>query len=147
MPKLDDEYIKTGKLRYVVRDLPLEQIHPEAFKAAEATHCAREQGKYWELHARLFAQQQQLARPALSDQAKAVGVDVAAFDRCLDSGKHAERVRKDIAEAQQLGINGTPTFILGVLDGGQLKGARMIRGAQPFASFKAAIDEVLGTTK
>lgn len=143
MPKLDDEYIKAGKLKYVVRDLPLESIHPQAFKAAEATHCAAEQGKYWELHDRLFMSQQQLGRADLTAHAQALGLDVPAFDRCVDGGKYAERVRKDVDEAQRLGIGGTPTFFVGVMDGGQLKGARTIRGAQPYASIKTVIDEVL----
>jgi protein-disulfide isomerase len=147
VPKLDDEYIKTGKLRYVVRDLPLESIHPQAFKAAEATHCAAEQGKYWELHDRLFANQQQLDRAGLGAHARALGLDGAAFDRCLDGGKYAERVRKDVNEAQRLGIGGTPTFLVGVMDGGQLKGVRMIRGAQPYPSIKATIDELLSAAK
>ena len=147
MPKLDDEYIKAGKLKYVVRDLPLESIHPHAFKAAEATHCAAEQGKYWELHSRLFAHQQNLDRPDLSAHARTLGLDGPAFDRCVDSGKYAERVRKDVNEAQRLGIGGTPTFLVGVMEGGQLKGARIIRGAQPYASIKATIDELLSAAK
>ena len=147
MPKLDAEYIKAGKLKYIVRDLPLESIHPQAFKAAEATHCAGDQGKYWELHDRLFSNQQNLGRADLSAHAQALGLDVPAFDRCVDGGKHAERVRKDVDEAQRLGITGTPTFYVGVMDGGQLKGARVIRGAQPFPSIKAIIDEVLASTK
>lgn len=143
MPKLEDEYIKSGALRYVVRDLPLESIHPQAFKAAEATHCAAEQGKYWELHNQLFAHQRNLDRPDLSTHARTLGLDVAAFDRCVESGKYTARVRKDVDEAQRLGISGTPTFIVGVMDGGQLKGARMIRGAQPYPAIKAVIDELL----
>jgi protein-disulfide isomerase len=130
-----------------VRDLPLESIHPQAFKAAEATHCAAEQGKYWELHSRLFEHQRNLDRADLTAHARAIGLDVAAFDRCVESGKYAERVRKDVAEAQRLGITGTPTFLVGVMDGGELKGTRMIRGAQPFASIKAIIDEVLLAAK
>ena len=147
MPKLDEEYIKAGKLRYVVRDLPLESIHRQAFKAAEATHCAAEQGKFWELHDRLFVNQQTLDRPDLSAHARALGLDGPAFDRCVDSGKYAERVRKDVNEAQRLGISGTPTFLVGVLNGGELKGARVIRGAQPYPSIKAVIDEVLSPAK
>jgi protein-disulfide isomerase len=147
VPKLDDEYIKAGKLKYVVRDLPLESIHRHAFKAAEATHCAAEQGKYWELHDRLFAHQQSLDRPDLSAHAWTLGLDGPAFDRCVDSGKYAERVRKDVSEAQRLGIGGTPTFLVGVMDGPQLKGARIIRGAQPYASIKATIDELLSAAK
>jgi protein-disulfide isomerase len=145
VPKIEDEYIKTGKLRYVVRDLPLESIHRNAFKAAEAAHCAGDQGKYWELHDRFFANQSKLSRQDLTSHAQAVGLDVAAFDRCVDSGKHTARVRKDVVEVQQAGGTGTPTFYLGLADpaGKTVKSARVIRGAQPFAAFKEAIDALL----
>jgi len=99
------------------------------------------------MHGRLFAHQQQLARSDLSAHATALGLAAPAFGQCVDSGKYAERVRKDVAEAQRLGISGTPTFVVGVLDGGQLKGARIIRGAQPYASMKPIIDEVLAAAK
>jgi protein-disulfide isomerase len=135
-------------VKYALRDLPLESIHPFAFKAAEATHCAGETGKYWEMHDRLFANQRELSRKDLPKHAEALGINVAAFEQCLDSGKYAGRIRKDMAEAQKLGVNGTPTFFLGVVgaNGSQIKGVR-IAGAQPYAAFKAAIDNVLSTQK
>ena len=131
-----------------MRDLPLESIHPLAFKAAEATHCAGDQGKYWEMHDRLFANQRELARKDLSKHAEALGLDVAAFDRCLDSGKQVARIRKDMAEAQRLQTTGTPTFFLGLTDpkGSQIKGTRMA-GAQPYEAFKAAIERLLSSKK
>src|SRR6266536_816043 len=149
MPKLEAEYIKTGKLKYAVRDLPLESIHPNAFKAAEATHCAADQGKYWELHERLFGNQKTLNRPDLSTHAQAVGLEVAAFDQCVDSGKYAARVRKDVTETQRIGISGTPTFVVGLTDANsaKLKGVRVIRGAQPFESIKATIEDLLSSAK
>jgi protein-disulfide isomerase len=135
-------------LRYVVRDLPLESIHNEAFKAAEATHCARDQGKYWEMHDRLFADQRQLGRDDLARQAKALGLDMTAFDRCVASGKHADAVRKDLAEAQRLQVTGTPTFFIGVTGPGdsEMKATRLV-GAQPYSAFKAAIERLLAAPK
>ena len=132
----------------MIRDFPLESIHPLAFKAAEATHCAGDQGKYWEMHDRLFGNQRELARKDLSKHAEALGLDVAAFDQCLDSGKHAGRIRKDMAEAQRLQTTGTPTFFLGLTDanGTQVKGTKM-SGAQPYDAFKAAIDRLLSAQK
>ncbi len=132
-------------MKYVVRDLPLESIHPFALKAAEATHCAGEQGKYWEMHDLLFANQRELARPELSKHAQTVGLDVAAFDKCVDTGKSEGRIRKDVADAQKLQATGTPTFFLGVTDpkgGSQIKGTKLV-GAQPYAAFKAAIERLL----
>jgi protein-disulfide isomerase len=131
-------------LRYVVRDLPLEAIHKEAFKAAEATHCARDQGKYWEMHDRLFANRQQLGREDLSRHGKAIGLDVTAFERCLTSGKHADAINKGLAEAQQLQATGTPTFFIGVTgsNNSEMKATRLV-GAQPYSAFKAVIERLL----
>ena len=148
MPKIEADFIKTGKVKYVTRDLPLESIHPFAFKAAEATHCAGDKGKFWEMHERLFANQRELAPKDLSKHAEALGLDVPAFDKCLESGKHAARIRKDMAEAQRLQTTGTPTFYLGLTDanGSQVKGTKM-SGAQPYAAFKAAIENLLSPQK
>jgi protein-disulfide isomerase len=132
----------------VLRDLPLEAIHPFALKAAEATHCAAEQGKYWEMHDYLFAHQRELTRPDLSKHAQALGLNVAAFDQCLDTGKSAARIRKDVAEAEKVQANGTPTFFVGLTDGNssEIKGTRIV-GAVPYQTFKAAIDKLLASQK
>ena len=117
-------------------------------KAAEATHCADEQGKYWEMHDRLFSNQREIARPDLSKHAQALGLDVTAFDKCVNSGKSAARVRKDIDEAKRLQATGTPTFFVGLTDpkGSHIKGTRLI-GAQPYEAFKAAIERLLSSQK
>lgn len=135
-------------MRYVVRDLPLESIHKEAFKAAEATHCARDQGKYWEMHGRLFANQRQLGLQDLPKHAKAIGLDTAAFDKCIASGKYTEAINKDLAEAQRLQVTGTPTFFIGVAgpNDAEMKGTRLV-GAQPYSAFKSAIDRLLAEKK
>ena len=145
---MDKEYIQTGKVKYVLRDLPLEAIHPYAMKAAEATHCAGDQGKYWEMHDRLFANQRELSRPDLTKHAQALGLNVTTFDQCLDTGKSLPRIRKDMADAEKLQANGTPTFFLGLTDanGAQIKGTRMV-GALPYQSFKEAIDRLLASQK
>lgn len=88
LPQLDKDYIATGKLRYVFRDFPLESIHAHASKTAEAPHCAGEQGKYWEMHDRLFANQKALAPEKLPEHAQAIGLKAEAFKTCLDSGKY-----------------------------------------------------------
>src|SRR5262245_28916057 len=100
-----------------MRDFPLESIHQYAFKAAEATHCASEQGKYWEMHDRLFANQNALGLTDLPGHAQALGLEVAAFQKCLESGRYAEAIRKDIADAQEVGLTGTPSFALGMAEG------------------------------
>ena len=144
-PNIDKEYIQTGKVKYVFRDLPLESIHKNAFKAAEASHCAGEQKKYWEMHDRLFANQNALEPAMLTAHAQAIGIDSKKFQACLESGKYAEQIRKDIAEANKYGISGTPTTVIGMTQPGdtKIKVARVIRGAQGFNAFKAAFDELL----
>lgn len=126
------------KVRIVWKDFPLTQIHPQAFKAGEAAHCAGDQGKYWEFHDRLFANQQALQPDDLKKYAAELGLDAAAFGACLDTGKHGERVRNGVAEGTKLGINSTPTIYIN---------GRMLSGAQPFEVFKGVIDEELSRTR
>jgi protein-disulfide isomerase len=121
------------KVRIVFKDFPLPN-HPEAPKAAEAAYCAGDQGKYWEMHDRLFANQQALQVPALKQYAAALGLDTAAFDKCLDSGKHAGRVAANMEAGEALGISSTPTLYVN---------GRPVVGAQPFEYFKIVIDEEL----
>ena len=134
-------------MKYVLRDLPLEPIHPFALKAAEATHCAGDQGKYWEMHDRLFANQGQLAREELPKHAGALGLDGTAFEQCLESGTHAARIRKDVGEAVTVQARGTPTFFLGLThsDGQGVKAVTRLWGAQPYEALKAAIEELLSS--
>ena len=143
-PQLEKQYIETGKIRFSMLDLPLESIHPQAFKAAEASHCAQEQGKFWEMHDRLFANQRALTD--LEPHAEAVGLDVAAFNACLESGRHAAGVRSDMAQARKAGASGTPSFVLGKTDPtdpAKVTAITFLRGAQPFRAFKSAIDAAL----
>ena len=142
-PQIDRDYVATGKLKYVLLDLPLESIHKLAFKAAEAANCAGEQGKYWEMHDRLFANQQTL--DAWTQHADAVGLDPAQFDGCLTGQRHSADIRREIAQAQSAGVSGTPGFFLALTEPGSTKvrPVRGLKGAQPYAAFKAAIDAVL----
>ncbi len=144
MPEIEREYVRTGKVRYVFRDFPLEAIHPQAFRAAEAARCAGEQGKFWEMHDRLFSHQQALGPEALLVHAEAVGLDVKRFQRCLERGTFVERIRRDLAEGQQAGVRGTPTFFLGFAEpGGKVRVARVLRGAHSYRVFRQTIEELL----
>ncbi len=125
-------------------DFPLESIHKNAFKAAEATRCAQGQGKYWEMHDRLFANQQALDPP--KPHAEAIGLDVAKFEACMSGGKHTADVRREMAEGQKAGVTGTPSSVLALTDPRdpkKVKGLVFIRGAQPFDGFKAEIERAL----
>ena len=145
LPQIESDYIKTGKVKYVFRNLPIESIHKEAFKAAEAANCAGEQGKYWEMHDRLFANQNALGLKDLSKHAETLGLDLPKFQQCLDSGREAAKIRKDMADGQKAGVQGTPTFFLGLTEpnGTEVKALRMITGAQPYNNFKEAIESLL----
>ena len=125
------------KVRIVFKDFPLPN-HAEAPKAAEAAHCAGEQGKYWELHDAMFANQRSLFVPTLKETARKLGLDGAKFDACLDSGKHAESVRTDYSLGESMGVNSTPTVYIN---------GRALVGAQPFEAFKQIIDEELARVK
>jgi protein-disulfide isomerase len=120
-------------VRLVFRDFPLPN-HAQAPKAAEAAACADEQGRFWEMHDRLFANQAKLQVADLKQHAAALGLDAAKFDECLDSGRRAEGVRESVAEAQRHGVGSTPSFFIN---------GRLITGAQPYESFARVIDEEL----
>ncbi len=148
-PQIDTEYINTGKVRYVFIDYPIDQLHPDAFKAHEAANCAGDQGKYWEMHAKLFEQpptrdSAQLV-PQLVSQAQAVGLDTGKFRACFEGKKYATPVRDNVARMQALGVDSTPTFLIGLTPaaGQPMKVIKVVRGAVPFPQFKTALDQVL----
>lgn len=140
--QLDKEYISTGTVKYVFRHFPRERIHPQAFKAGEAAECAAAQNRFWEMHDRLFANQQALFPNDLVKHAQAVGLDEPQFTACLVGGQMAARVRQDMAMGTQAGVSSTPTFFVGqTLPDGKVKvHGRMSGGAFPFAAFKNALD-------
>jgi len=108
-----------GKMSFAYKDVPL-PMHPHAQKAAEAAHCANDQGKFWEYHDLLFASKQ-LEIPQLKEHARTLKLDTAAFDKCLDSGAQADQVKSTLEEGQTLGLQGTPSFLInGRFFGGSL---------------------------
>jgi protein-disulfide isomerase len=121
------------KVRFVFRDYPIEQLHPGATKAAEAARCATEQGKFWPYHDVLF-QKGPKTPPELKASAGEAGLDVAKFETCFTSGKHAAAVQRDVQEGSRLGVNGTPAFFVN---------GRLLSGAQPVEAFAQIIDDEL----
>jgi len=121
------------QVKIVFKDFPLPN-HPQAPKASEAGHCANEQGKYWELHDLMFANQRALNVPDLKQYASGLGLDMGKFNQCLDSGKHASLVASGLAQGERMGVNSTPTLYIN---------GRVLIGAQPFEAFKQIIDEEL----
>jgi protein-disulfide isomerase len=150
LPQIVKEYVDTGKVRYVLRDFPLKQIHPNAAKLSEAVLCAGEQGKAWEMHDHIFKANKAPDPGRMSKDVKALGLDAKAFDTCMKADKYAAQVDASIAEGGKLGITGTPGFFLGKTDANdpeKITAVEKIVGAQPFAKFKAAIDNLLNGKK
>ncbi len=142
-PRLERDYVSTGKIQYVFRHFPLVGLHPRAMKAAEAGECARLQGKFWPLHDRLFANQKSLEPSSLVTHARAVGLDMKSFETCLD-GQAASAVRADIGAGSRAGISGTPTFFLGFAqEDGSVHVVEKIVGAKPYAAFQSVLDRML----
>lgn len=142
LPELKKNYINTGKMKYVFKDLPL-SFHKQAQKAAEASHCAGDAGKYWEMHDRLFTKPREQGISNLIRHAKDLGLDVHSFEKCLNDGKYAESIKKDIATARTNGLTGTPSFVLGKINNkGEVEG-KIIRGAVPYETFKSMIETAL----
>jgi len=146
---MEKEYIQTGKLKYVIRDFPLESIHKNAFKAAQAAYCAGQQGKYWEMHERLFVHQNALNPSDLPSHAQALALDAPTFHQCLESEQTAAVIRKDIEEGQKLGVRSTPTFLIGLTeqDGSRVKALKLLRGARVYTAFKSVLDGLLAAQK
>lgn len=149
LPQIERDYVKTGKLKYVFGDLPIEEIHPQALKAAKAAACAADQGKYWEMHDQLFKNQRALGRGELSLHAQALGLEVLPFQRCLFSDKHEGRIRQAREVASVLGIRGTPAFVIGLTepDGSKVEVLKVLVGLQPYARLKEALDRLIDEGK
>ena len=143
MQQIVDEY--PNDVRWVYRQFPLEQLHRKAKKQAEATECAAEQGKFWELTDKIFEvtpSNDGLDMDTLPDLARQVGVpNIQQFQSCLDSGKYTQAVEDDIADAQAAGGRGTPYSVVLTADGKKLP----INGAQPYESVKQTIEQALSS--
>jgi protein-disulfide isomerase len=145
MPRIAQQYIDTGRIRYVFRDFPIDQLHPGAIRGHEAARCAAEQGKFWEMHARMFSAPGTHTDPQIEAQATAIGLDVAALRACVQSGRHLAEIEKMGRIASEFGATGTPAFVLGRRDPAtdQVRIVKAITGAQPFEAFQKALDELL----
>lgn len=130
-PRVMSEY--GDRVRYVSRHFPLDS-HPHAADAAAAAECAHAQGRYWQLHERLFANQEQLGKRGLAAQARRAGLDMQRYSACLDAPTTLGRIQTDVDDGRRYGVTGTPTFFV---DG------KIIRGAQPYEQIKAELDSAL----
>lgn len=151
---IKEKYVKSGQVKFVYRDFPISSIHQYAQKAAEAALCANDENIFWQMHDKIFENQDNLVVDNLKNLAKSLGVS-DAFNSCLDSGKYEQVVKDDFELGVSLGVEGTPTFFIGRLpmqvksgdkfqtgpnDRGDYK---VLVGALPFSEFEKVIEEVL----
>jgi len=147
LPLIQENYIDTGKVKFVYRDFPLESIHPNgAIPAAVASECADEQGMFWQYHDKIFQNQKNWERLAAEDVAKELkayaqelGLNTNQFNDCLNSGKYMDEVNKDFQDAVSYGLTGTPAFFIGNEKDGYIK----VTGAQPYSVFQNVLDQML----
>jgi protein-disulfide isomerase len=140
-PHLKKKYIDSGKVRWVALNLPLPS-HKDATKAAQAAHCAGEQGKFWEMREVLFHNRTKLSATDLPVHAKSISLDVSAFNACLQSDRHLEAIKKEAKDANSVRLTGTPSFIIGKTTSDVVFG-KVIVGAQPLTKFETTIDNEL----
>lgn len=131
--QLVQKYVDSGKAKIAFKDFPL-SFHPMAQSAAEASRCAAEQGKFWEMHDKLFENQQTLSKDNYKKWAAELGLNSQQFNSCVDTEKYKQAVTDDLNEGIALGVQGTPSFVI--------NGTALV-GAQPMAAFERIIDEAL----
>ena len=132
--ELKKNYIDTGKVRFYSRDLPLDSLHPNATRAAQAARCAGDQGKFWDIREIMSAHPDQLDLNSLVADAQQLKLDVPKFQSCVESEKYKNEVQSDVLEAMKIGADGTPAFVIGKSTPEGVDG-EMLVGAQPYAMF------------
>jgi protein-disulfide isomerase len=132
LTQLESQY--GDKVKLVFRDYPIDNLHPAARKAHEAARCAHDQGKFWAYHDALFANAPKASPEQLKTYAQEVGLDVVAFEQCVNSGTYQATVQRDVEEGTRIGVTGTPAFFTN---------GRLVSGAQPLESFVHVIEEEL----
>lgn len=146
LPMIEKNYIETGKVKFVYRDYPIQQIHPNAVPAALGANCANEQGMFWEYHDKLFENQRQWENldpengiSTFEKYAEELDLDTDTFNTCLESGKYLEEIRKDLQDGVAYGVSGTPGFFIG----NEKIGYGLVSGAQPYTAFERVLDQLL----
>ncbi len=132
--EIKKDFIDTGKVRFYSRDLPLDQIHPNAMRAAQAARCAGDQGQFWALRDIMSSHPENLDLPSLVADASQVKINPETFRKCVESGKYKEAVQGDLLEALKIGADGTPAFVVGKSTPDGVDG-ELVVGAQPYSLF------------
>jgi protein-disulfide isomerase len=133
--EIKKDFIDTGKVRFYSRDLPIDQIHPNAMRAAQAARCAGDQGQFWTLRDIMASHPESLDLASLVADASVVKINADTFRTCVETGKYKEAVQGDLLEAMKIGADGTPAFVVGKSTPDGVEGD-LIVGAQPYALFE-----------
>lgn len=141
-PELKKEYIDTGIAQFIHKDLPLRSIHPQALPAALAANCAGAQNYFWQMTAALYANQGRLDQELYPQLGRELGLDDAKFTACRADAAGEQAVMRDVAEARGLNISGTPSFVIGKIEGNMLTVVRVARGAPDFGAFVQEIEKL-----
>ena len=139
--QLKKNYIDTGKVRFVSRDLPL-SFHPNAEKAAEAAWCAGEQNKYWELRDTMITNSADLSPDAIVKYAQANALDIPSFKACSEADRYKAQIQRDVADASAVGVSATPSFVIGKTARDAIDGYRVV-GALPASAFENEIQKFM----
>ena len=141
-PKLKSQYIDTGLIRFIHKDLPL-PFHPHAMPAAAAARCAGEQGRYWDIYSALFDQQNCLGCKGVLSIAAEEQLDTAALQTCMERKATVAVINANRSEASLHNINATPTFVIGPTQSNGSLDGQIIEGALPWATFQSTIEKAL----
>ena len=139
--QIKKKYIDTGVAQFIHKDLPL-RMHPQALPAAMAAHCAGAQDRFWDMHNALFAHQGRLGQNLYPELAHQLNLDEAKFNACLESQAPGQGIGQDIGTARRLGFTGTPSFLIGKIEGDMLLVSRQSRGAPDFQVFAQEIEKL-----
>ncbi len=139
--RLKKEYIDTGVVQFIHKDLPL-RTHRQAVPAAMAAHCAGAQGRFWAMHAALFEHQDRLGQNLFLELARQLNLDEAKFKACLEGQAHAQGIGQDVSIARMFGFRGTPSFLIGKIEGDMLTVVHRTRGAAAFEEVAQEIEKL-----
>jgi len=138
--QLKKNYIDTGKVRFYSKDLPLDSLHPNAFRAAEAARCAADQGQFWKMRDLMSANPGKLDLDSLVADAAGLKMDATAFKGCVTSDRYRAAVEADVSLAAQIGADGTPAFVIGKSTSNGVDG-EVVVGAMPYSTFEQKLKD------
>ena len=143
-PRIVKEYVESGRVKYVFADFPLAS-HPGASKAAQAAHCAGDQGNYWGMNDLLFRHPESLTEGTLRAFGSSLSLDNQVLLDCVESGKYAQKVKDGLGAGKRAGVRGTPSFFFGLTDQARpsIRVRKTLTGAHPYPAFKKLIEDLL----